>query len=202
MKHTFGSIMILLVMVCTGLAEEAKPMSNPPNAALILRMEAKKDKYTLDLGGKSAAQFKSAIRTEEKRGGINFPPVPPVDVVLEIQNTSVNDVKVRFNEFDTALDLQGPGVVQVSLGVARTFPPRGCLLTIPAGKSHTMRVSLQYGSPNASHWIWWTEPGDHALTARLQLELSPAPKGAAKVVDGFGGVMLTSAPLKLKVVKK
>ena len=54
----------------------------------------------------------------------------------------------------------------------------------------------------ASHYSYWTEPGEHELVATLKTGVSPAPKGAKEGMDGFGLVTLTSAPFKVTVEEK
>jgi hypothetical protein len=129
-----------------------------------------------------------------------------VDLVIEIKNTTDKDVQfwVSGDPVHVNLQLKGPGAVTVKPPIAFTREfrlPRP--MTLKAGKSHSIPVAqLRYGHRGASEYAYWTEPGEYTLTATFNTGISPAPANVKPQADGFGRVILTSEPIKIKVEGK
>ncbi len=100
--------------------------------------------------------------------------------------------------------LKGEGTLNLTPPLAFTEEfrqPQG--EEIAAGKTLEIPLkSLTSGFRGAARFSYWTEPGDHELVAKFVTAVSPAPKGSQEAMDGFGKVVLTSAPLKLTVEAK
>ena len=188
-------------------AEEKKdkPKADPPGTPLEISVTGKTTRYTLDLGGQTAGEFKKAVQAAEKAGR-RPPAAPAVDLAVEIKNVSDKPVRVWItgDPVVLTLTLKGQGAVNAAPPLAFTEEfrsPRA--VEIAAGKTHTIPVKvLVSGYRGAAHWAYWTEPGEYELTATMKTGVSPAPKGAKDANDGFGIVTLTSAPLKLTVEAK
>jgi hypothetical protein len=77
-------------------------------------------------------------------------------------------------------------------------------ITLAAGKSYAFPAikSLSNGFRGQARKTYWTEAGEYALSATYTTAVSPAPKGAKKVEEGFGQVTVTGAPVKIKVEAK
>jgi hypothetical protein len=179
-------------------ADEPKPADLPLKAKLV----AKKDTYKLDLDGKSGEEFRKILKDAEKSG--KAPAPPAVDMMLEITNTSDQDVKfwVEGDANDLQLDVKGPNVVTITPQKAFTTDFRmPKVITLAPGKTHTIPImALQYGFRGASKYTYWTEPGEYAITGSFKTAISPAPKGSKEVEKGFGmAVLVTSEPVKVKV---
>jgi hypothetical protein len=91
---TAATLFVLALPLAGGLAcaddkpaDEVKPADLPLKAKLVVKM----DTYKLDLGGKSADEFRAALKDAEKAG--KAPEAPMVDLALEITNTGKDDVK-------------------------------------------------------------------------------------------------------------
>jgi hypothetical protein len=193
----------LFVLSTAGLAAEAGK-AEPSTLPLELRLVAKKTTYPLDLGGKTAEEFRKQLKEAEKSG--RFPPPPAVDLVVELHNRSAKDVHVKFGSDDSLLllDLAGPGAVSVEAQKAFTQEFRaGRRFTIAPGKTESIKIaSLRYGYRGEAKQAYWTQAGDYKLTASYRLPMAPAPQGAEDAGEGFGIVTLTSAPVKIKVEAK
>jgi hypothetical protein len=170
-----------------------------------LRLTAKKTTYTFGLGGQTAAEFKKQIEDSDKTG--KAPAPPAVDLALEFRNTSDKEVKIWIEGDATqlTLDLKGPGAVnnvRKKLAVTLDFrAPK--TITLAPGKSYVLPIkSLAHGFRNITAASYWVEPGDYTLTASYKTGISPAPKGSTDAGEGFGTLVLTSSPLKLKVQAK
>jgi hypothetical protein len=186
-------------------AGEDKGKAGAKNLPLELKIVPKKATYVLDLGGRSAADFRNILKAAADSGV--YPPAPAVDLVLEIKNTSGKDIAVWINGDPTRLmlDLKGPGAVNSELkGLATTLEFRvPNAIKLAPGQSHKLEIkSLSHGMRGASHRSYWVEPGEYTLTASFLTGVSPPPPGAQKADDGFGVVTLTSAPVTLKVEAK
>jgi hypothetical protein len=191
-----------LAATTSALADEPKKAAGGPVEA---RLIADKDTYALDLNGLSAEDYRKQLKQSEK-GGPN-PPVPKVELTLELVNTSNKEVELRYGGTQNIylLDLKGPGAETVAFG-GRAQP--GFILapktvTLAPGQSVKVKISsLAFGRRNLTHAAFWTAPGEYTLAVRYDAMIKPAPEGAADVGDGFGFVTLTSAPIKLKVAAK
>jgi hypothetical protein len=174
------------------------------NLTVTATLVAKTTTYKLDLGGKTADDFKKELKDAEKSGKV--PVTPTVEMTLELKNTGDKDVQVWVSGDPVVvmLDLKGPGAVSIKPQLAFTtifIGPKA--VTIAPGKTHAISVtSLKYGFRNASHMAYWTEPGEYTLMASLRTGISPVPKGSKETRDGFGEVTLTAEPVKIKVEAK
>jgi hypothetical protein len=203
MKHLILTGLALLGLAAGAWADDKKDEPKPADLPVKATLVAKTTTYKLDLGGKTAEEFKKELKEAEKSGKVPNPPA--VEITLELKNTSDKDVQVWVggDPFVIELNLQGPGAVSIKPQLA--FPtifiaPKP--VKIEAGKTHSIPVtSLKYGFRNAAQMAYWTEPGDYTLTANVKTGISPAPKGT-KESDGFGVVTLTTEPLKIKVEGK
>jgi hypothetical protein len=183
-------------------ADEAKPKGTdlPIKAKLI----AKKTAHTLDLGGKTAEDYKKALKEGEKSG--KLPPAPAVELELELTNTSAKDVAIYTTGDPVMVEfvLKGPGAVTLKplLAVTREFRvPRS--MTLAAGKTYSIKLnSLRAGFRGISELSYWTEPGEYTLSANFRTGINPAPEGTKADDKGFGEVTLKSEPVTIKVEKK
>jgi hypothetical protein len=200
-------VLALLVFPLAALAAEDKdkdkPKSDPAGAPVQAILTAKKTTYKLDLGGKTADEFKKMV----KEASGKYPPAPTVEITLELKNTSDKDVTMWIGGDATKimLELKGKGAINETLkgiAVTREFRlPKP--MKLAAGKSHKIEIkSLDYGFRGVSNRSYWTEAGDYTLTATFHTAISPAPEGAKKAEGDFGMVTLTSTPLKIKVEDK
>jgi hypothetical protein len=196
----------LLVLSAPAPEKQAdKGKSDPPGAVVEAKLVAKKDTYTLDLGGKSAEDFRKQLKEAEMMGP--NPPAPKVELAIEFTNTSDKEVQLRIAGTQNVimLDLKGPGAETI---VMKNRPmPRFLIasktITLAPGKSESVPVSsLAFGLRNLTHAAYWTAPGDYTLSATYQTSMAPAPKDARDVGNGFGAVTLTTAPIKIKVEAK
>lgn len=179
--------------------------SDPPGVPVEAKLVAKTTTYTLDLAGKTAAEYRQAIKDAAKTG--RYPAAPNVDLALVLRNTSDKVVQVwtSGDPVRLMLDLKGPGAVNEALrGIAFTtiyMLPKAT--TLAPGKSVEIPIkALSYGRREAANRSYWLESGDYTLTATYTTAVSPAPKGSADANNGFGRVALTTAPIKLKVQAK
>jgi RNA polymerase sigma factor (sigma-70 family) len=191
--------------------------TDPPGVPLEATVKINKATYTLDLGGKTPAEFRKWVEAtrliaEAPEKLVEPPPPPAVDLILTVRNTSDKDVEVRISGdgVKVSLELKGPGALTKKLD--RIYPldlRLGEHRTLGPGKSHSFPItslaygfrSLSEGFPGASHLAYWTAPGEYTLTVSLQTEILPAPKGARQGYQKFGVVTLTAAPVKLRVKK-
>jgi hypothetical protein len=194
-----------------------KPKIDPPGAPLEAKLVAKKDKYTLDLGGKTPEQYRDAVKAS--------PPMVEVDLVLELKNTSDKDIQIWIvgdlrdekpqhgGDYVTLkLDLQGPGALNVSVLERETTPPTPppTVQAIAPGKTWSLPItSLCHGTHGvavmSANRGCWTQAGEYTLTATFKTAVSPKPDGAketkwAHFEGGF--VTVTTPSVKLKVVEK
>lgn len=180
-------------------ADEAKP--DAPKVPLELKLTAKKDTYTLDLGGKTPAEFRKLLDTDGRP-----PATPAVELELEVKNVGDKEVKVLFggDPVQVVLDLKGRGAETRKPQLAFTREFRIPMeVALAAGKSKTIAITnLTSGFRNASIFSYWTEPGEYTLTATYVTGVSPKPKDAKDAFDGFGQVKLTSNTIKIKVEEK
>jgi hypothetical protein len=182
-----------------------KPKADPAGTPLQLTITGKMTKYALDTGGLSGAEYKKKIEDAVKAG--MRPATPPaIDLAAEIKNTSDKPVHVwvKGDPFVLTLDVKGKGALNVDPQLAFTLEFRMPeAVEIAPGKAHSIPLkSLTSGHRGASHYSYWTEPGEYELVATLKTGMSPAPKGAKDAGEGIGQVTLTSAPFKVTVDAK
>jgi hypothetical protein len=188
-------------------AEEKKDAakSDPPGAVVEAKLVAKKATYKLDLGGKSADEFKKAL--DDAATTHEYPEPPQVDLALELVNTSDKEVQVKIGGTSNVvtLELKGAGAISVPIKGRITnklvIAPKA--VTLAPGKSTSVPITtLAYGFKNSTDQAYWTAAGEYALAASYKTWISPAPKDAKTDADGFAAVTLTSAPVKITVEEK
>jgi hypothetical protein len=209
-RKGFGMVTLtsnaLKLKIVKDKAAGARGKTDPPGVSLEARLVAKKATYTLDLGGKTAEEFRKLVKTGR------YLAAPQVDLVLEFRNTGGKEIKFLVGgtnpDIPLLLELRGAGAVNVTLpavGKAMASRPPEQVALGP-GKSYTVVVqSLMtkcVGREGSASY--WTGPGEYELTATYQTAVSPVPKGAkeSRWSRGFGMVTVTSSPVKLKVVKE
>jgi hypothetical protein len=171
--------------------------TDPPGAPLEAVLKAKKAKYTLDLGGKSADEIRKQIAAG------NYPEAPAVDLVLEIKNTGREEVKIKIGGTYNivGLDLKGSGAVSETLKrrITPKFVIAPRIVALEAGKSVSVPItSLSYGLKGGER-AWWLGPGKYQLAAGYRTSVSPRPKDAKEEPGDFGAVTVISAPIELEV---
>jgi hypothetical protein len=191
------------VLAC-GLAAAARA-DEPKDLPIEATLKAAQDKYTLDLGGKTADEFKKALEAAATSG--KYPDAPTVNLLLELKNTSDKEVKVKVGGTTTVLELElkGPGAVTVPLKnrVTTKIVVLPKEVTLAPGKSVTVPVErLAFGFKGDASRAYWTEPGKYTLTASYKTFIGPAPKGVKDNGDGFGTVTLTSSAATVTVEAK
>jgi hypothetical protein len=202
MKRTLFCLTLLALAPLAARADDKKD-KDPPKSDLPVtaKLTAKTESYTLD---SKADDLKKQLDDAKKSG--KYPTPPKVDLALEITNTSDKDVEIwtSGDPVVLTLDLKGPGAVSVDPLKAFTDEFRvPKATTLAPGKSFTIPVKgLTYGFRGAASQAYWTEAGEYTLGATFQTGISPAPKGAKDVQDGFGKVSLTAEPVKIKVEAK
>jgi hypothetical protein len=184
--------------------DKDKGKTDTPGAPIEAVLTAKKATYTLDLGGKSAAEFKKAIEGGDATG--DYPEAPAVDLVLELRNTGDKEIQAKvggtMNVID--LDLQGPGAVSAQLKrrITNKLVVASKTISLAPGKSEEAPVtSLAYGF-KGGYRAWWTEPGKYTLSASYKTSVSPVPAGGKDNGDGYADVKVTSAPTTITVEAK
>src|SRR5262249_33650086 len=105
-------------LLACALAARAADKDVPIEATL----KAVTDSYTLDLGGKTADDFRKALEAAEKTG--DYPEAPKVDLVLELKNTSDKEVKVKVGGTTTVLELGLNGPAAVTVQMKRRVTPK------------------------------------------------------------------------------
>jgi hypothetical protein len=196
---------------------EEKARTDPPGAPLEAKLLVKKETYTLDLEGKTPAEYRDAVK--------NRPPRVDVDLMLELKNTSAKEIKIWIvgdlrdekrqegGDYVTLkLELEGPGAVNALVHQEETRPrtPPPTVHALAPSKTWTLPItSLSHGTHGIAHLAvhrsYWTQAGDYTLTATFKTAVSPKPDGAketkwAHFEGGF--VTVTTAPVKLKIIEK
>ena len=195
---------VLAVPVFCAGADSPKPAdkgkTDPPGVPLEAVLTTKKASYPLDLGGKTADEVRKMIDSGD------YPAAPTVDLTLELKNTGDKDLQIRMGGTTTIidLDLQGPGALTVPLKgrITNKLAIAPMTITLERGKSQTIPItSLSFGF-KGSHSAYWLAPGKYTLAASYKTTVSPAPAAATPADEGFGAVVITSAPLTITVEGK
>jgi hypothetical protein len=156
-------------------------------------------KYPLPADAKSEDEMKKGFATDQ------FPPPPKIDLKLVVKNTSADTVKVWEGGDPVTIDLtvKGDGVVSVPPRLAMTTEFRTPkVVELAAGKSFEIPLKqLSGGMRGAGHYVYWTKPGEHTLSATLNTAMWPPPKGADRRGE-FGVVHVASKEFKITVEKK
>ena len=185
--------------------EEALPATEPKGVPLELKIiNAALEPYDVDPRGEPMYKFQEKIRQAEQGGLLMHPTY--VEMFLEITNTgsAALDIWVGGDLTALTLDLKGNG----ARSAARKPPVLNDFIApksikIPAGKSHRIPLpALASGIRNEEKFSYVTEPGLYWLSATFRTGVSPAPKGTTKQLkNGFGEVLLKSAPLGFRAVR-
>jgi hypothetical protein len=186
----------VFAFAATAFAERQKP-----EGPLTLTLVAKTDKYQFDGGGKTAEDYKKELEEaakKQEKGERTTPSRPPVaDLVLQITNTTKNDVTILVggDRCAFAFDLTGgTGVVTLKSNLPFTAdvkPPKA--VTLAAGKSYEIPVmQLSDGARGTSRYVYWTGPGEYLLSATYAFSASPR----GRVTE------LKSEPVKITVTEK
>lgn len=199
------ALILAALAVATGVRAADTPAGSTDPKGVPLKLEiAGTAKYTLDLGGKTAAEFKKAIADAKESGG-PVPPPPAVDLRLTVTNTSKKPIEVwkSGDPIVVSLTLKGPGVLEAKPALAFTADFKLPMATeLEPGKSLEFPLkALVGGFRGASDYTYWIEPGEYELVASWKSGVSPKPEEAMEQ-DGFGIVTVTSAPFKIVVGKK
>jgi|SRR5579884_747796 len=202
MRKTLGLTVLVLMPALTASGGEKK--EQPANLPIKAKLVANKTTYKLDLGGTSAEEFKKAVEAADKAGK-PLPPAPAVDLAIELTNVGNGEVKVWVGGDGATLMMAmgGPG----ALGAVYRGPmtqefrvPR--TVTLAPGKSVTIPLKDLSMGPRGTWRLYWTAPGEYELGASYDTAISPAPPGSKDAGDGFGRVILSAGPVKLKVEGK
>jgi RNA polymerase sigma-70 factor (ECF subfamily) len=187
-------------------AQADKGSTNPAGLPLELKLIAKRDTYTLDLGGKSAKDFAELLKVAPFA---TQPKPPTVELEAELRNTGNAAIEFALPAHDRAwssFQLKGPGAINdVTIHFNppsfRLYPIRK-MANLAAGGTHKFVINtlgdLRSDPMTASLASYWTEPGEYTLTVTLHTDVQPVPKGA-KEFGRMGEVTVTSNPIKLKV---
>jgi hypothetical protein len=176
MRHWWWlSVAGVLTLLGGGVAHGQGAKDGPVELKLI----AKKDRYAWDGGGLTPAEFrkqldKLAEDQKNKKGGLGpLPSAPAVDLLLQITNTSKDDVTVHVGGTANVwtFELKGPGVVTLV-----NTAPMPAIIILPRAVTLKPRESfdvpvkkLMDGRRGASRLLYWTEPGEYTLSATYQL---------------------------------
>jgi hypothetical protein len=176
---------------CAQQGKDPPPKPSP----LKMRFVAKQDSYVLDLGGKSAEEYRKmldAIVPDKSTP----PPGPNVDLALEITNPTDVDITIYIGGDNTrlSLDLDGPGAVsKVVTKMTTTDLKVSKPVVIAPGKTYSHPIkSLAFPWPRPTSQWYWTSPGDYTLTALWQT--------STEKKDGKGP-LLRAEPIKLRVTQ-
>lgn len=195
MKWFVMSVGLLLTLFARTSAEDKKA-----EGPVTLKLVAKKGEYKFGSGQTPAEYKKSleAVAAAQKQGKLVVPPKPPaVDLVLQLTNTSKEEVTIYVGGDSNVytFDLTGgAGVVTMGSNLAFTREFRiPKAVTLAPGKSHDIPVKqLSDGSRGAARYVYWTGPGEYKLGATYTLATA----------DGGKGTTLKSEPVKITVTEK
>jgi hypothetical protein len=126
--------------------------------------------YSLDLGKKTAAEFRQAIETAKAP----VPEPPQVNLSLELRNATDRQLKIHVGGegSELKLDLVGPGVVTAPGNFQADFlTPK--TISLKPGQIHHLDIRrLVYGSRGNTWAAYWTKPGDYMLKLRYKVGVS------------------------------
>src|SRR5207249_11607335 len=109
--RVYLTALALLVAAVPLVRADDKKDEPKANLTVTATLVAKTTTYKLDLGGKTADDFKKELKDAEKSGKV--PVTPAVEMTLELKNTGDKDVQVWVSgdPVVVTLDLKGPGAV-------------------------------------------------------------------------------------------
>jgi hypothetical protein len=175
---------------------------------LTARLVGARESYTLDLGGKTAEEFRKLLLPPAAGQDPNktiYPASPKVGLKLELTNTSKEEIKIRIAGPNyLTLDLKGPGTAYAPFVLRQRtlLLPRPRIITLAPGKTITLADIPTLALPrlDKGSQAYWTAPGKYTLVIDSWLGVSPAPPKSRDLGNGFGHVVVHSAPVTLKVV--
>jgi hypothetical protein len=196
MRVLSAVIVVLFAASLAAAADEKLPVE--------VRLIANKTSYKLDLGGKTAAEFKELLAKAGKSGGI-LPTPPAVDLQFEVVNTSDKAIQIwhKGDPVRLVLDVTGPDAMRVHSNRPMTLEFRLPVpMTLEPGKSLQIPItSLTFGHRGVSEMAYWMKAGEYSIVANFHTAISPAPKGSKPAEQGFGTLVLKSAEVKVKVTE-
>lgn len=125
-----------------------------------------------------------------------LPRLPPVDLELELRNSTDHEMRVWTSgpQTELRLDLRGPRVESVPAKDDAEAEPEA--VTLRPGASHVIRIkSLTEGRAGTRRTWYWGEPGDYTLTAEFTTRASAPGMGQRRVTA-------RSAPVTIHVEEK
>lgn len=185
-----------------------EPPPDPPKGPVSVKLVAAKTDYVLDRGGMTAAKYAEAI----KEGKIT---PPTVELVLEVKNTSKEDIQLRVGGPQSKLKLDVKGKVKLETrAVTRTRPPTSMVILKP-GEVHKVTVDKLAGYWNSAveDQHFWTEAGEYTLTAEYSAYIITTGGGGVMAPGVGGGVIgpgvrmaqivtAKSRPIRVSVTEK
>jgi hypothetical protein len=146
----------------------------------------------------------SVTNATEKRFGpdFSFPSEPRVDLEFRLRNTG-KQAFTFFPDLNPTTFLTGPGALNihwpcqtfVGPGLGKPTPDKP--ITLKPGEKYSVRITDLRSGPGSR--CLWILPGEYSIYASCSMSVSPAPKGAEAIYDGWGSITLRSPPLKVKV---
>lgn len=201
-RKGFGYVKLVSEPVKLQVVDSQAAKSNPPGVPLELKLVAKKDSATLDLGGKTPEEFRALLKKAEGDRQ-DVPPASAADLTLEFRNTGTQEIRFWVGGDPTfyRLQLEGPGTASLVAALRKNelyVNPR--VITLAPGKSHQIeQADLSFGNAQEFHRAYWTTPGEYTLTAVYETAVSPRPANIKPIGDDFGRVTLTAPPIRIKV---
>lgn len=179
-----------------------EPPPEKPAGPVTARLVAKKGTtFILDRQGMTADKYAEAV----KAGKIT---PPEVHLVLELKNTTKEDVEVRIGGVapKLKLDLTGKGKVVEQSGKRSERVPLTYVKLTP-GQVHELplKTLTAYSSATQETHLYWTEPGEYVLTADFSTYVrttalgGPVVKGAVPLPAG--GVAVAGRLTKIDGIK-
>jgi hypothetical protein len=179
----------------------------PPDGPISARLIAKETTYILDRQGMTAEQYAKAITA----GKVD---PPEVDLVLELKNTTKEDVRLRVTGAapKLVLILKGKGKV-IDRKAVRSEKQKLTYIELKPGEVHKIPLKKLAGYTSSTQEMqsFWTEPGEYTLSVEYTTYTQTAvaaPVGGG--LPGGGGLAtrttklapITSSSVKLTVKLK
>jgi ferric-dicitrate binding protein FerR (iron transport regulator) len=189
----FAALAALLLLAVGPLCWLSPPVATVADGGLAIALQQE------DVRGLPAAQMKAG--NEGAREGPKTAPAgvqgdlrfamagdhrspPEVDLALELRNTTDSEMRVEVAgpRTELRLALQGPGVKVTQAHEEPSQAAKAETVTLKPGQSHTLRITrLEDGPPGARRQLYWTEPGDYTLTARITTVTSSPGLGERRI---------------------
>jgi hypothetical protein len=190
-----SAVVAVAALVASARTDEIKADKDSP---LELRLVVKETKHKLDLGGKTAEEFRKILKDARER-----PDAPKVAWTVEIVNSSKDEqtIYVAGDVTLLTLGLNGKGAESVPMQRHRRTREfiSGKKVTLAAGKSliiasgTTLDVQdIDRGRNTNDVRLYFTEPGEYTLTAEYRYATGASEQGPT----------LKAKPVKLTVEGK